>query len=194
VKGICTAQENRLIYRYDAEMLWIEPWGENSLRVRSTAMADMPVENDWALLPQATCKAEIKIEEDTASIVNGKMTCIMNKYGFLKFVNSNGNTLIQELWQDRQDEENHMSLMLPGRELRPIPGGLYQVTARFKAYDNEKIFGMGQRQMPYLDVKGCDLELHNATPRPTYPLRFLIAGMVFCGITLHMAGLPLQRM
>ena len=179
MKGICTAQENRLIYRYDAEMLWIEPWGENSLRVRSTAMADMPVENDWALLPQATCKAEIKIEEDTASIVNGKMTCIINKYGFLKFVNSNSNTLIKELWQDRQDEENHMSLMLPGRELRPIPGGLYQVTARFKAYDNEKIFGMGQRQMPYLDIKGCDLELAQRNSQANIPFALSNRGYGF---------------
>ena len=46
--GICG---KRLIRRYDAETLWIEPWGENSLHVRATAEFQMP-EELWALLPQ----------------------------------------------------------------------------------------------------------------------------------------------
>ena len=64
------AEENKLVYHYDAEELWIEPWGENSFRVRSTKMAQMPSE-DWALLPPVNCKAEIQLYEDgSASIRN----------------------------------------------------------------------------------------------------------------------------
>ena len=33
---------NCLTYRFDAEKLRIEPWGENSLRVRSTKDAEIP--------------------------------------------------------------------------------------------------------------------------------------------------------
>ena len=33
---------NRLKYHYDAEELWLEPWGANSLRVRATKEAEMP--------------------------------------------------------------------------------------------------------------------------------------------------------
>ena len=40
---------NRIIFHYDAEELWIEPWGENAVRVRATKDASMPEEN-WALL------------------------------------------------------------------------------------------------------------------------------------------------
>ena len=40
---------NRLKYHYDAEELWLEPWGANSLRVRATKEAEMPKES-WALL------------------------------------------------------------------------------------------------------------------------------------------------
>lgn len=46
---------NRLIGRSGAETLWIEPWGENSLRVRMTKEAAMDP-NDWALtdIPRET--------------------------------------------------------------------------------------------------------------------------------------------
>ena len=27
---------NKLVYHYDAEELWIEPWGDNAVRVRAT--------------------------------------------------------------------------------------------------------------------------------------------------------------
>ena len=32
---------NSLKFHYDAEELWIEPWGDNSLRVRATKMAEI---------------------------------------------------------------------------------------------------------------------------------------------------------
>ena len=41
-------RENRLVYQYDAEKVWIEAWGENALRIRATKEAQMPME-DWAL-------------------------------------------------------------------------------------------------------------------------------------------------
>ncbi|MDD3503654.1 MAG: hypothetical protein PHE63_06170, partial [Eubacteriales bacterium] len=51
---------DRLIFRYDAETLWIEPWGDNSLRVRSTKKPEMP-DRDWALLP-VSCESEVSVE------------------------------------------------------------------------------------------------------------------------------------
>lgn len=47
---------NRLKYHYDAEELWLEPWGANSLRVRATKEAEMPKES-WALLEAPECGA-----------------------------------------------------------------------------------------------------------------------------------------
>lgn len=41
--------DDRLLYQFDCEKLWIEPWRRNSLRVRATKMSQMPLEN-WALL------------------------------------------------------------------------------------------------------------------------------------------------
>ena len=40
-------ENSKLIYRYDAEEVWIEAWGENAIRIRSTKECQMPQE-DWA--------------------------------------------------------------------------------------------------------------------------------------------------
>ena len=44
----------RLIWRRDAQTLWIEPWGENSLRVRATAEAAMPESAKRAITTRAS--------------------------------------------------------------------------------------------------------------------------------------------
>lgn len=50
VYGYFEQNGNALCYRYEAERVRIEPWGENSLRVRAWKTADMDPA-DWALLP-----------------------------------------------------------------------------------------------------------------------------------------------
>ena len=56
----------KLIYRYDSEILTIEPWGNDAVRVRATKCANMP-EEDWALaIPQ---KADAKISRDEEGAV-----------------------------------------------------------------------------------------------------------------------------
>ena len=80
---------NRLKYHYDAEELWLEPWGANSLRVRATKEAEMPKES-WALLEAPECGAEIEITEDGARIKNGKIRAEVSKYGKITFYNQKG--------------------------------------------------------------------------------------------------------
>ena len=63
-------ENNKVIYRYDAEELWIEGWGANGVRVRSTKNAEMPDE-DWALNSSCRTTAETEQTEDGAWIRNG---------------------------------------------------------------------------------------------------------------------------
>src|SRR3954454_6242488 len=64
-------ETNRLIYEYDAEQLWIEPWGPNAFRVRATKCATMPTE-DWALEGQqpSMINVDISISSNSANITN----------------------------------------------------------------------------------------------------------------------------
>ena len=175
-------ENNRLIYRYDAEKMWIEPWGENSLRVRSTKCADMPTE-DWALLTPAELKPEITLNDDGSAVIkNGKIIAKVTKVGKITFYNSEGKMLLDEYVRTRDDitVDYCSALRIQAREFRPIPGGDYKLTMRFVSTDTkEKIFGMGQYQQPYLDLKGCDLELAQRNSQASVPFYLSSLGYGF---------------
>ncbi|MDR2079777.1 MAG: glycoside hydrolase family 31 protein [Treponema sp.] len=179
--SLFTKEKNRLIYRYDAERLWIEPWGKNSLRVRSSQMAEMPLE-DWALLHQEPCSAEITIEEAGASIRNGKIELRINRAGKITIYNSGGKIILDEYLRNRRDiNASYCSALdIDAREYRPIIGGDYKITLRFESLDpHEKIYGMGQYQQPYLNLKGTELELAQRNSQASVPFMLSSLGYGF---------------
>ena len=60
-------ENNRLVIKDNSGTVWIDPWGNNSVRVRMTADRVMD-KNDWALIPvNAVSQCE------TASAVKSKL-------------------------------------------------------------------------------------------------------------------------
>lgn len=175
-------QDNRLVFHYDAEELWIEPWGENSLRVRSTKTRSMPTE-DWALgVPPTMPLSEITIGENEASITNGKIKATISKRGKLIIYNDKGKKLLEEYARNRLDvrDPKCSAIEVEAREFKPIPGGDYHLTMRFESVDpKEKIFGMGQYQQPHLDLKGHDLELAHRNSQASVPFALSSLGYGF---------------
>lgn len=172
---------NRLIFRYDAEELWVEPWGENALRVRATKQNSMPLE-DWALQTPTPTDPVFSITEESGSITNGKVKAVIAKFGKLTIYNSEGKLLLEEYTRNRRDllDPKCSAIEVEGREFKPIPGGDYHVTLRLESLDpNEKIFGMGQYQQPYLDLKGHDLELAHRNSQASVPFALSSHGYGF---------------
>ncbi|MDR0656253.1 MAG: glycoside hydrolase family 31 protein [Treponema sp.] len=182
-------EQNRLMYRYDAEKLVIEPWGENSFRVRSTKLAEMPGctekagldsgnTDDWALLPQKSCNTDIKISDEGASIKNGKIEAKISKIGQIRIYNQKGELLLNEYLRSRLDikDRTYSSLELEAREFKPIIGGDYEVTLRLESVNaDERIYGMGQYQQPWLNLKGMELELAHRNSQASVP--FMISNL-----------------
>lgn len=176
VYGFFERNGNALCYRYGAERLRIEPWGENSLRVRAWKQAE-PDPQDWALLPQADCDTVIQVREDGGSIVNGNIRAELNLIGKLTFYNQRGEVLLEEYLRDRRDMfgSTCSSLNVEAREFKPIIGGDYRLTARFISNPKEKLYGMGQYQQAFLDLKGADLELAQRNSQASVP--FLLSSL-----------------
>ncbi len=176
VYGFFERDGNALCYRYEAERLRIEPWGNNSLRVRAWKQAE-PDPQDWALLPQEDCAPIIEVWEDGGSIVNGNIRAELNLIGKLTFYNQRGEVLLEEYLRDRRDMfgSTCSSLNVEAREFKPIIGGDYRLTARFISNPHEKLYGMGQYQQSFLDLKGADLELAQRNSQASVP--FLISSL-----------------
>ncbi len=184
-------ENNRLIREFDSERIWIEPWGANSLRVRVTKAGTMPKpDEEWALLPPEPQTASITIEDREATLTNGKITAKLTAGGKIVFLNGRGEVLLEEFHRNRREAMEAFDSALAGkaaaekpdylrsfvsaldvdaREFSPILGGDYELTARFESDPDEKLFGMGQYQQPYLNIKGCTLELAHRNSQASVP-------------------------
>ncbi|KAK4128074.1 glycoside hydrolase family 31 protein [Parathielavia appendiculata] len=168
-------QDTKLVYTYDAEKLWIEPWGDNALRIRATKSRTMPSE-DWALITPAapTTQPQITVSRDSAFLTNGKIKAVVSARGKLTIHNAvTGALLLEEYARNRRDvrDPKCSALEVEAREFRPVPGGSdYHLTMRFESVDpDEKLFGMGQYQQPLFDLKGADLELAQRNSQASVP-------------------------
>lgn len=176
-----TQDANRLTYTYDHETLTLEPWGPNALRIRATKCAAMPPEA-WALdepVPSLTPAIEIAADAQTATITNGLVRATLSRRGKLTLHNTaTGALLLEEYARTRADvrDPKVSALEVPAREFRPIAGGDYALTMRLESVARrEKLFGMGQYQQPFLDIKGCDLELAQRNSQASVP--FLLSSL-----------------
>ena len=192
---------NRLVIAENKSQVWIEPWGKNSLRVRMTAQPEMD-QNDWALTEIVEeCRAEIssveidvtdpwyKSEEyaqyhQTAkewTLKNGKITAKVSYEGWISYYNQKGELLTAEYWRNRNRINRYcVPLRVDARELKPIPGtNDFSLAARFEAFDNEKIFGMGQDQEKHLNKKGATLELAHRNSQASVPFYISSRGYGF---------------
>ena len=174
--GYFEQKGNSLCYRYEAERLVITPWGENSLRVRAHKMPEMPGE-DWALLEPAETKPVIEVRDDGGKITNGKITAEINLIGKITFTNQKGEVLLEEYVRSRKDlfGPTCSSLEVEAREFKPIIGGDYKLSMRFVSEPNEKLYGMGQYQQDFLELKGADLELAHRNSQASVP--FLLSSL-----------------
>ena len=182
---------NRLIIADGVSQVWIDPWGENSARIRMTKEARMD-ENDWALTePVKECipvitEKELDITDPwykgdewtkyhmtgkEYTMVNGKLTVKINPEGWISFYNQKGELLTAEYWRNRNRINRYaVPLRIDAREMKPVQGtDEYEVTMRFEAFDDEKIYGMGQYQEKNLNKKGAILELAQRNSQASVP-------------------------
>ena len=173
-----------LIARNGGEMLRIEPWGKNSLRIRATMLPELS-NQAWALTetPESS-HAEVECHEvdhwvgdgtidkrESASITNGRICAVVNFAGVITFYRD-GRQFLREYYRSYDGTLSRESRCLKtvNREWKGIIGGSeFSLNLKFDSNDGEKIFGMGQYQQPYMDLKGCTLELAQRNSQISVP-------------------------
>ena len=184
------AEKNALVGRRAGETLRIEGWGKDSLRVRAV-MYDGWTGNDWALTEtpeEAECVVRIGDEPfpggdgstaraECAEIVNGRIRATVNFAGVISFFRDD-QLILREYYRSYGGTISRGSrcLKIVNREWKGIIGGSdYQLTVKFDANEGEKIYGMGQYQQPYLNLKGNMMELAQRNSQISVP--FMISNL-----------------
>lgn len=167
---------DRLIFRYDAETVVIEPWGENALRIRATKCASFPEEN-WALSEAVSACKNVSVDDNEGYIQNGRIKAVVSPFGKIKIYRDD-TLILEEYWRNRRDilDPKCSAIEVEGREFQPNVAGDYHLTYRLESLDeNEKIYGMGQYQQKYLNLKGTDLELAHRNSQASVP--FMVSSL-----------------
>jgi alpha-D-xyloside xylohydrolase len=177
-------QENgAFVRRNDKELLRIEAWGRDSFRVRATQRSTFLTNPDLSALEAEPPVLEKPVEffqEGTSEFIrNGHILCEITRTGKLVFysVKEDGTRkiLLQEYQRTRGVTEQgrkefNSALEIEPRTFESYEGmDNYRLYARFEAVDGEKLYGMGQYQQPYLDIKGCKLELAHRNSQASVP-------------------------
>ena len=116
-----TFQDNKLIFTFNHETLWIAPWGDNAFRIRAAKKAAMPQKN-WALTQPHSASAQYTPEGEGAAITNGKLTIHVSKRGKITATNQKGQVLLEEYCRNRRDltDPKCSAIEVEGREFAPI--------------------------------------------------------------------------
>lgn len=94
--------------------------------------------------------------------------------------------MLEELWRQRDNGEHFWdigaqpqkkisALKISARECKPLAGDAFEVNVRFESNPNEKICGMGQYQQPFLNLKGCTIELAQRNSQASVP--FMVSSL-----------------
>jgi len=174
-------QNNKLIYHYDSEEVWLEAWGKNSLRIRATKQCRMS-DNNWALQDQNSLHPDITITNMGGSIKNGDIKAEIDRYGHITVYNKKNQKILEEYSRNRRDISSPKcsALEIEARDFKPILGGDYHLTVRFESLDPaERIYGMGQYQQSQLNLKGMDIELAHRNSQASVPFAVSSLGYGF---------------
>jgi alpha-D-xyloside xylohydrolase len=147
----------QLIWRRGHHVLAVEPWGEDSVRVRAgmhSIVDDLP----GALLPPSTVDAQVA----GGSLTNGLLRVDVSEEGLLTAVRTDTEEVLL------REEPAHF--WWPGpRHFDSAGNGVYRIEQRFAAHDDERIYGLGQHSHGRFDQKGMVLELQQRNGEVSIP-------------------------
>jgi alpha-D-xyloside xylohydrolase len=153
------------------ETLRVEAWGPDSVRVRSRLGGGILDGLPGALLEDAPapCTAKVEVTATTARLVNGRVTIELvsgegldHKQAMLRFTSTaTGEELLAE---------QPIHFWWPGPRLfSPVGNGYHRLEQMFRAYDGERLYGLGQHGHGMLDQKGAVLDLAQRNGEVTIP-------------------------
>jgi alpha-D-xyloside xylohydrolase len=154
--------DGALEWRGRHQVVLVEPWGEDSVRVRvglNRVRDGIP----GALLERPDDLGAVELAGGGGRVVNGRISAEVSADGMLRFsLADTGAELVAE---------QRAHFWWPGPRLFVAGGGGYhRIEQRFRAYDGERIFGLGQHQHGLFDQKGAVIDLVQRNGEVTIPL------------------------
>jgi alpha-D-xyloside xylohydrolase len=171
-KGNGWVEGKRICWEGEGEVMWLEPYGADSLRFRSSRSLHVKEDLDWTLLAPNRDSATIEVTEHKAVIRNGKIRAEVYGDGTVNYFDASGRPLIEEWWVDQRE------ITVPlrrAREYRAISSEAFAVDLYFKPRADEHFHGLGHDPNDVFDLKGSSIPLEQKNTKCTVP--FLVSSL-----------------
>ena len=168
---------DRIVWEGAGEVAWLEPYGRDAVRFRSSKSLRLDEALNWTLLEPATPHdAKISVDDHKAIIRNGKITAEINGDGVVRYLNDSGEQLLSEFWKDMH--VGHVPNR-KAREFRSIASEAFEIDLFFHASEGEHFYGLGQDANDCFDLKGTTVELLQKNTKCTIPFVYSSKGYGF---------------
>ena len=166
---------------YDGkEILEVQAWCENSARVRSTLRSSITETPGSALDEPRASRPHVEVSDGRGLMRNGELVVEVTDSGGKEFLHFP--PLVRFL---RPDGEELLSERAPHfsapsqRRYRPAGGDLHRCEVSFRAFPEERFYGLGQHQHGLLDQKGAVIELVQRNAEVSVPFALSNRGYGF---------------
>lgn len=169
---------NRIIWETAGELVYIEPYGRDAIRFRSSKSLRIDEALNWTLEEPASPEGVIiESDDEKACMTNGKIQVTITGDGTVTYRNtSTGKVLLEEYWIDGRV---HTAPLRRAREYRVTSGNQFKISLYFKADPGEHFYGMGQDANDCFDLKGSTVELLQKNGKCTIPYTYSSRGYGF---------------
>lgn len=167
--GIILRTENSIGFTIRDEIVMIEAYRDNCIRVRSTRNNTFSEER-WTVNEPAPTEAVIDGGDESASLQTGTLKAVISKAWntYDLFFYKNDSEILRTV--EEGDAVNRF---------RHTEGDNYRVRALFAARNDEHFYGLGQEQQDWLDRKGGSYELKHYNTKSTIPFLYSSLGYGF---------------
>ena len=166
----------RIYWEGEGEVMWLEPYGKNSLRFRASKSLHIKEDLNWTILPPNEDNATIEVTKEKAVIRNGKIWAEVFGNGTVNYYDHTGKSLLKEFWID----EREITVPLRNaREYRAKSSEAFEIDLYFKANPDEHFHGMGQDPNDCFDLKGSTIPLEQKNTKCTVPFAISDVGYGF---------------
>jgi alpha-D-xyloside xylohydrolase len=168
-------QGNRLVWETEGEIVYLEPYGNDAIRFRSSKSLRIDETLNWTLLePQKAENVSIRMDEKKGVLQNGKLTVEITGDGTVTYTDNRANkVLLEEYWIDGRA---HTAPLRRAREFRVTSGDNFKIDLYFKPDPDEHFYGMGQDANDCFDLKGSTVELLQKNGKCTIPYTYSSKG------------------
>ncbi len=167
---------DRIVWEGEGELAWLEPWGRDAIRFRSSKSLRLDEDLNWTLLDvDRATQAEVVVSEHKAVLRNGRISAEIDGDGVVAYFDERGE-LLREYWKDAR--VGHVPNRR-AREFKSIASEAFEIDLYFHANDGEHFYGLGQDANDCFDLKGSTVELLQKNTKCTVPFVYSSRGYGF---------------